>query len=184
MQPVNPLVDVQLTTLLDKLKSSKYGSQEAVEHITRRFDETTKRLFRDDRSLQFISFGSPLDKDPAVGIRGGQLKLTGLEVRDLFEPSIEGAFLLHMLELQDLFVLAAFNAIKMQIDASAGMIKVCLLHVVRRCAFNIPQSVWLVGGFAANHWLFSQLQERLAPYNVAVNRPDSQTCVRSLCFSV
>ncbi|KAJ7126910.1 hypothetical protein C8R44DRAFT_912183 [Mycena epipterygia] len=129
--------------LEEKLKSSKYGSHEAVEHITRRFDETTKRLFRDDRALQFISFGSPLDKDPNVGIRGGQLKLTGAEVRELFEPSIE----------------AAFNAIKAQIDASAGAIK----------------SVWLVGGFAANHWLFSQLQERLAPYNITVNRPDSQT---------
>ncbi|KAJ7030408.1 hypothetical protein C8F04DRAFT_961737 [Mycena alexandri] len=129
--------------LEEKLKSSKYGSPEAVEHITKRFDETTKRLFRDDRTLQFISFGSPLDKDPNVGIRGGQLKLTGAEVRELFEPSIEAAFL----------------AIKAQIDASAGVIK----------------SVWLVGGFAANHWLFTQLQERLAPYNVTVNRPDSQT---------
>ncbi|KAK7033188.1 heat shock protein 12A [Favolaschia claudopus] len=129
--------------LEEKLKSSKYGSPEAVEHITKRFDETTKRLFRDDRSVQFISFGSPLDKDSNVGIRGGQLKLTGAEVRELFEPSIEAAFL----------------AIKAQIDASAGVIK----------------SVWLVGGFAANHWLFSQLQERLAPLNVTVNRPDSQT---------
>ncbi|KAJ7158680.1 hypothetical protein C8R46DRAFT_1165038 [Mycena filopes] len=123
--------------LEEKLKSSKYGSPEAVEHITKRFDETTKRLFRDDRTLQFISFGSPLDKDPTVGIRGGQLKLTGAEVCELFEPSIE----------------AAFSAIKAQIDASAGVIK----------------------DFAANHWLFSQLQERLAPFGVTVNRPDSQT---------
>ncbi|KAJ7650160.1 hypothetical protein FB45DRAFT_10976 [Roridomyces roridus] len=129
--------------LEEKLKHSRYGSPEAVEHITKRFDETTKRLFRDDRSLQFISFGSPLDKDSTVGIRGGQLKLTGAEVRELFEPSIEDAF----------------NAIKAQIDASAGVIK----------------SVWLVGGFAANHWLFSQLQERLAPFYITVNRPDSQT---------
>ncbi|KAF7312389.1 hypothetical protein MIND_00252200 [Mycena indigotica] len=129
--------------LEEKLKHSKYGSPEAVEHITKRFDETTKRLFRDDQSLQFISFGSPLDKDSSVGIRGGKLKLTGEEVRDLFEPSIE----------------AAFEAIKAQVDASAGVIK----------------SVWLVGGFAANHWLFNQLQERLAPYGVTVNRPDSQT---------
>ncbi|KAJ6494896.1 hypothetical protein C8R47DRAFT_390639 [Mycena vitilis] len=129
--------------LEEKLQSSKYGSPEAVEHITKRFDETTKRLFRDDHSLQFISFGSPLDKDPSVGIRGGQLKLTGAEVRDLFEPSIEAAFL----------------AIKAQVDASAGVIK----------------SAWLVGGFAANHWLAAQLQSRLAPYNVTVNRPDSQT---------
>ncbi|KAF7327661.1 hypothetical protein MKEN_00345500 [Mycena kentingensis (nom. inval.)] len=129
--------------LEEKLRNSKYGSAEAVEHITKRFDETTKRLFRDDHSLQFVSFGSPLDKDSSVGIRGGKLKLTGEEVRDLFEPSIE----------------AAFEAIKAQVDASAGVIK----------------SVWLVGGFAANHWLFNQLQERLAPYGVSIHRPDSQT---------
>ncbi|KAJ7285065.1 hypothetical protein C8J57DRAFT_1432280 [Mycena rebaudengoi] len=123
--------------LEEKLKSSKYGSAESVEHITRRFDETTKRLFRDDRALQFVSFGSPLDKDATVGIRGGQLKLTG----ELFEPSIEG--ILHSTQSK---------------------------HRSTR-----PQSVWLVGGFAANHWLFNQLQERLAPFHVTINRPDSQT---------
>ncbi|KAJ7067016.1 hypothetical protein C8F01DRAFT_1208286 [Mycena amicta] len=123
-----------------KLSHSKYGSPESIDHITKRFDETTKRLFRDDHSLQFVSFGSPLDKDTSVGIRGGKLKLTGEEVRDLFEPSIEGN--------ADIF----FDCLPAQ-----------------------KSSVWLVGGFAANHWLFSQLQERLAPYGVTVNRPDSQT---------
>lgn len=42
------------------------------------------------------------------------------------------------------------------------------------------QSVWLVGGFAASPWLFSQLQERLTPFGVNVNRPDTQTQVPSL----
>lgn len=60
-----------------KLKNSKYGTADALDHITKRFDETTKRLFRDKKDLQFIPFGSPLDKDLTVGIRGGQLKLTG-----------------------------------------------------------------------------------------------------------
>ncbi|EDR09826.1 uncharacterized protein LACBIDRAFT_325660 [Laccaria bicolor S238N-H82] len=81
-----------------KLKNSKYGTPDAVEHITRKFDETTKRLFRDRKELQFIPFGSPLDKDLSVGIRGGQLKLTGNED-------------------------AAVTAIKAQIDASNGTIK-------------------------------------------------------------
>lgn len=61
----------------DKLRNSKYGTQDTVEHITKRFDETTKRLFRDKKDLQYVQFGSPLDKDPSVGIRQGQLKLTG-----------------------------------------------------------------------------------------------------------
>jgi hypothetical protein len=61
----------------EKLKGSKYGTPDALDHITKRFDETTKRLFRDSTEAQFIPFGSPLDRDLAVGIRGGQLKLSG-----------------------------------------------------------------------------------------------------------
>ncbi|KAI0694608.1 hypothetical protein BC835DRAFT_1274275 [Cytidiella melzeri] len=127
----------------EKLKSSKYGSPDSLDHIAKRFDETTKRLFRDNKELQFVPFGSPLDRDMSVGIRGGQLKLTGAEVAALFEPSI----------------MAAITSIKSQIQASSGQVK----------------SVWLVGGFAASPWLFSQLQERLAPLGVSVSRPDSQT---------
>lgn len=37
------------------------------------------------------------------------------------------------------------------------------------------QSIFLVGGYAANAWLFAQLQDRLAPLGVSVNRPDMQT---------
>jgi hypothetical protein len=76
-----------------KLKNSRYGTADSLDHMTRRFDETTKRLFRDTRDLQFVPFGSPLDKDSSVGIRGGQLKLTGQEVADLFEPSVDGTSL-------------------------------------------------------------------------------------------
>lgn len=129
--------------LEEKLKGSKYGTSDSIDHITKRFDETTKRLFRDKKDLQFVPFGSPLDKDLPAGIRGGQLKLDGAEVAEFFEPSVQ----------------AAINSIKAQVDASQGMIK----------------SVWLVGGFAASPWLFTQLQERLAPLKITVSRPDSQT---------
>jgi hypothetical protein len=63
--------------IVEKLRNSKYGTSDSVEHITRKFDESTKRLFRDKKEAQYIPFGSPLDKDLAVGIRAGQLKLTG-----------------------------------------------------------------------------------------------------------
>lgn len=129
--------------LEEKLKGSKYGTSDSIDHITKRFDETTKRLFRDKKDLQFVPFGSPLDKDLPAGIRGGQLKLDGAEVAEFFEPSVQ----------------AAITSIKAQVDASQGMIK----------------SVWLVGGFAASPWLFTQLQERLAPLKITVSRPDSQT---------
>ena len=68
---------IDMDTNSEKLKNSKYGTPDTLDHITKRFDETTKRLFRDKNDLQYIPFGSPLDKDLKVGIRGGQLKLTG-----------------------------------------------------------------------------------------------------------
>ncbi|KAL0954944.1 hypothetical protein HGRIS_003877 [Hohenbuehelia grisea] len=129
--------------LAEKLRASKYGTEDSVDHIIKRFDEKTKRLFRDKNDLQWIPFGSPFDKDPTVGIRQGQLKLTGAEVAEFFEPSIQ----------------AAVAAIKAQIDSATVPIR----------------SVWLVGGFAASPWLFTQLQERLAVYQVSVSRPDTQT---------
>ncbi|EJD06533.1 uncharacterized protein FOMMEDRAFT_76543 [Fomitiporia mediterranea MF3/22] len=129
--------------LEEKLRTSKYGSPDTLDHITKRFDETTKRLFRDKHEVQYINFGSPLDKDLKVGIRNGNLKLAGTEVAEQFEPSIQ----------------AAVDSIRRQIELSRGVVK----------------AVWLVGGFAASPWLFTQLQQRLAPLGVTVNRPDSQT---------
>ncbi|PPQ91717.1 hypothetical protein CVT25_012858 [Psilocybe cyanescens] len=109
--------------LEEKLRHSKYGTPDSVDHITRRFDETTKRLFRDRNELQFIPFGSPLDKDSAVGIRSGQLRLTGNEVANLFEPSVD----------------AAVNCIKRQIEASNGMIRSVFL------VGGYAASPWLFG---------------------------------------
>ena len=57
--------------------SPQYSTPAMLDHIAKRFDESTKRLFRNKGEVQFLNFGSPLDKDPAVGIRGGRLKLTG-----------------------------------------------------------------------------------------------------------
>ena len=67
-------------------------------------------------------------------------------------------------EVADLFepsIQAAVDSIKKQVTLSRGAVK----------------AVWLVGGFAASPWLFSQLQERLKSLNIAVSRPDSQTYV-------
>ena len=48
-----------------------------LDHIVRCFDRTTKIRFSDDKQAQFIKFGSTRDNDASVGIRFGQLKLTG-----------------------------------------------------------------------------------------------------------
>ena len=61
-----------------KLQSSpRYCTPAVLDHIAKRFDETTKRLFRTRAEDQFLPFGSPLDKDSSVGIRSGKLRLTG-----------------------------------------------------------------------------------------------------------
>ena len=85
-----------------------------------------------------------------------------VEVAELFEPSIE----------------AAVASIRAQIEASQGVVRVrSFSPVLAEMITDVYQSVWLVGGFAASPWLFSQLQERLAPLRVTVSRPDSQTLV-------
>lgn len=64
----------------EKLRNSKYGTSDSLDHIAKRFDETTKRLFRDNKEVQYVPFGSPLDKDSNAGIRAGALRLTGCEI--------------------------------------------------------------------------------------------------------
>ena len=41
------------------------------------FEKYTKPTFKDPNYRSFVRFGSIRDKDPAVGIRGGQLPLEG-----------------------------------------------------------------------------------------------------------
>ena len=57
------------------LRNSKY--LEDVPQMAACFDKTTKLLFKNKDEAQYIRFGSLRDKDLAVGIRSGQLKLSG-----------------------------------------------------------------------------------------------------------
>ncbi|KAJ2932548.1 hypothetical protein H1R20_g4563, partial [Candolleomyces eurysporus] len=56
--------------------------------IVRCFDKTTKLRFRSQNDPQFIKFGSTRDNEPETNIRYGQLKLSGQDVAQFFEPSI------------------------------------------------------------------------------------------------
>lgn len=90
-----------------KLANSKFGTPEDLNRLVDCFDKSTKLRFRNPDEPSYIKFGGVRDKDFAVGIRSGQLKLPGLvtlfyhlnfakrnfyssEVAALFEPSIEG----------------------------------------------------------------------------------------------
>ncbi|KZP25917.1 hypothetical protein FIBSPDRAFT_1041019 [Athelia psychrophila] len=78
------------TFLKAKLANSKFGTPEDLNNLVDCFDKSTKLRFRNPDEPSYIKFGGVRDKDLAVGIRSGQLKLPGSEVAALFEPSISG----------------------------------------------------------------------------------------------
>lgn len=61
--------------LSDLLRGSKFI--EDVDGITKHFDDSSKLTFRNIDEPSFIKFGSVRDKDFALGIRSGQLRLDG-----------------------------------------------------------------------------------------------------------
>ncbi|KAJ3840341.1 hypothetical protein F5878DRAFT_73983 [Lentinula raphanica] len=73
----------------DKLKNSRYGTKEDIDLIANKFDTEAKHTFRRPDDPVFVRFGSSRDRDPAVDIKSGQLKLPGQIVQTFFEPSIE-----------------------------------------------------------------------------------------------
>ncbi|KAK0448949.1 uncharacterized protein EV420DRAFT_1566344, partial [Desarmillaria tabescens] len=123
----------------DKLKDSKFA--EEVENIAECFDKTTKFRFRNSEEPAYVKFGSMKDKDPALDIRSGQLKLAGSEVAGFFEPSVK------------------------------AIIEV--VHDQRFVSAKTVSTVFLVGGFAANDWVFLKLQEYLTTLGISFFRPDS-----------
>ncbi|KAF9047817.1 hypothetical protein BJ165DRAFT_1527080 [Panaeolus papilionaceus] len=120
------------------LKGSRFSND--VQHIAESFDRTTKPVFRSIQDWQFIKFGSPSDRDDALNIRRGQLKLPGTRVAEFFEPSIT----------------CISDAIDQQLDSA-------------ECDIS---SIFLVGGFSANSWLFKCLRDRYSKRNIDVCRPD------------
>ncbi|KAH8110521.1 hypothetical protein DFH11DRAFT_1514250 [Phellopilus nigrolimitatus] len=77
--------------LKQKLKDSKYGADEFVDLIAKRFDETAKKVFRSVDDVCLVTFGTTADKDLDHNIRGGKMRLSGQEVAPLFEPSVRSA---------------------------------------------------------------------------------------------
>ncbi|EKM51021.1 uncharacterized protein PHACADRAFT_212923 [Phanerochaete carnosa HHB-10118-sp] len=76
--------------LKEKLKDSQYGNDEDLTTMLDSFEKSTKPTFKDPADRSFIKFGSIRDRDPAVGIRNGQLPLEGADIAQFFEPSIQG----------------------------------------------------------------------------------------------
>ncbi|KAJ7652892.1 hypothetical protein B0H17DRAFT_1214867 [Mycena rosella] len=77
--------------LKDKLQGSKYADD--VDHIRECFDKTTKLRFRSTDEWSYIRFGRPRDKDEALNISNGQMKLSGAVVAGFFRPSLDAIVL-------------------------------------------------------------------------------------------
>ncbi|KAJ7113113.1 hypothetical protein C8R44DRAFT_984923 [Mycena epipterygia] len=71
----------------EHLQGSKYADD--VKHIADCFDKTTKLRFRSTDEWSYIRFGRPRDKDEALNISKGQLKLSSAVVAGFFKPSLE-----------------------------------------------------------------------------------------------
>ncbi|KAF8557817.1 hypothetical protein OG21DRAFT_1595682 [Imleria badia] len=130
--------------LKSKLANSRYGSPGVVQQMKEIFDKTTKLRFRDAEVPQYIKFGTVHDKDPQYDIRSGQLKLAGEDVAKLFEPTVE----------------AIVDAFEKQRQA-AMRLQMPIKHA------------FLVGGYAANNFLYHCLQQHPVFSDVLLCRPPS-----------
>ncbi|KAI0315438.1 hypothetical protein OF83DRAFT_1062097 [Amylostereum chailletii] len=72
-----------------KLKGSRFGEKAYLDTITDCFDQVAKKRFKGvgDSLVKFSSLIS--ERDPRLGIRNGQLRLTEKEMRVFFDPSIQ-----------------------------------------------------------------------------------------------
>lgn len=77
--------------LESQLQGSKFADD--VEHIRQCFDKTSKLRFRATDEWSYIRFGRARDKDEALNISNGQMKLPGAVVAGFFRPSLDAILL-------------------------------------------------------------------------------------------
>ncbi|PBK65399.1 hypothetical protein ARMSODRAFT_1022208 [Armillaria solidipes] len=140
-----------------KLKGSKFSDE--VNNIAECFDKTMKLHFRNSEEAAYVKFGSMRDKDPALDIRSGQLKLSGLVQSYIYSCMLPTA-LFYSTDVANFFEPSIASIIKV-IDAQ------------RFASSKTVSTVFLVGGFAASYWLFLKLQEHMTPLGISFSRPDS-----------
>ena len=61
----------------EKFKGSKYDTDSTMDYVVQEFDRTTKRLFSNESKVQWVTVGGPGERNNALGIRSGKLKLEG-----------------------------------------------------------------------------------------------------------
>lgn len=66
-----------LMCLIAQLAGSKYGSEEAIKEIIRRFETEAKHTFRNQAQKSYVPVGAWEDSEPRLGISYGQLAIEG-----------------------------------------------------------------------------------------------------------
>ncbi|KAF9029411.1 hypothetical protein BDZ89DRAFT_1091791 [Hymenopellis radicata] len=139
-------LQVPLMAYTVKLRNSKFGAAARCQSYGERLrHKSTKLSFRTSSEPAYIRFGSARDKDLAVDIRNGQLKLDGETVSGFFEPSIQ----------------AIIDAIKTQKGDSS--IDVLVIHTP-----YCPSC----GRLCRERLLFGQLRDSFGSVSHDVCRPD------------
>ncbi|VDB90855.1 unnamed protein product [Peniophora sp. CBMAI 1063] len=126
--------------------SAKFSGDVYVQAITNEFDRTAKKRFKgtSDASVKFSNLIS--DRDQAVGIRNGAIKLTKEELSGFFDPAVTA-------------IVEAVLSQHLQASPQHGQV----------------QTHFLVGGFAASEYLYEQLQKQLNGDGLSLFRPDAHT---------
>lgn len=157
------------------LKGSKFVKD--IEEMKRSFDKSTKCSFRDPADPHFIrGCGSARDRDPKLKVTAGKLRLEGYvnsimifidadscrsDVASFFAPAIK----------------CIIDGVSAQSRTAHKPIKVSnrTLFVERSLTLTVIEfkSVFLVGGFSANDYLFKRIKDALEMHDLRVYRPDT-----------
>ena len=71
-----------LTVPSGHLAASAFDNEEDLKLMVDSFDKCTKPVFKDEKEVSYIKFGTMKDNDTAVNIHHGQLALSGQVRRD------------------------------------------------------------------------------------------------------
>ncbi|KAM6497433.1 hypothetical protein JOM56_007906 [Amanita muscaria] len=75
--------------LEQRLRNSKYGSDDEIEAIASSFDKVTKCAFNGPNLPFYVKFGGLSCNDPKFDIRSGSVKIAGSQIASFFEPAIQ-----------------------------------------------------------------------------------------------
>ncbi|KAM6497400.1 hypothetical protein JOM56_007873 [Amanita muscaria] len=75
--------------LEQRLRNSKYGSDDEIEAMASAFDKVNKCTFNSPNTPCYVKFGGLKYNDPEFDIRSGSIKIVGTQIAGFFEPALQ-----------------------------------------------------------------------------------------------